>query len=85
MDENPNSGFSVTSFVNENNVRLTWIAFFSQWTLWGLVYFVRHVFGEENDKPAPAEQDTEAAAKKAKWKPEGAFGVSKFSFLSFHQ
>ncbi|KAI7852791.1 hypothetical protein BDC45DRAFT_537003 [Circinella umbellata] len=74
MDENPNSGFSVTSFVNESNVRLTWIAFFTQWTLWGLVYFIRHVFGEDNSKPAPAEPDAEASAQKAKWKPEGALG-----------
>ncbi|KAI8145659.1 hypothetical protein BJV82DRAFT_601768 [Fennellomyces sp. T-0311] len=73
--QNPNSGFTVQTFVLDNNVRLTWIAFFTLWVLWGFVYFLRHVFGEDsNEKPAPAEQDPETAAKKAKWQPQGAFG-----------
>ncbi|KAI9491164.1 hypothetical protein BDB00DRAFT_834068 [Zychaea mexicana] len=72
--ENPKSGFNVASFVLDRYVRLAWIAFFTLWTLWGLVYFLRHIFGEDQDKPAPAEEDAEAAAKRAKWKPEGGFG-----------
>lgn len=77
---NPKSGFSVSTFVQESHVRNTWIAFFTLWVLWGLVYFVRHIFAEDTaDKPAPAEQssqDPEAAAtkKKLKWKPQGGFG-----------
>lgn len=86
---NPKTGFSVSSFVQETHVRTTWIAFFSLWVLWGLVYFVRHVFAEDtSDKPAPADQppssssqdpEAEAAAgtkdkKKLKWKPQGSFG-----------
>lgn len=69
----------VNDFVADYDVRLTWIAFFTLWVLWGFVYFVRHVFGEDTEKPAPA-QDSEQAGEskptKKKWKPEGGFGVS---------
>lgn len=66
----------VDSFLEDNNVRLTWIAFFTLWVLWGLVYFVRHVWADTAaEKPAPASQDPEAGGK-AKWKPQGGFGVS---------
>lgn len=69
----------VNDFVADYDVRLTWIAFFTLWVLWGFVYFVRHVFGEDTEKPAPA-QDSEQAGEskptKKKWKPEGSFGVS---------
>ncbi|KAJ8656347.1 hypothetical protein O0I10_007912 [Lichtheimia ornata] len=67
----------VNDFVIDQDVRLTWIAFFTLWVLWGLVYFVRHVFGEDTEKPAPA-QDSEQAGEskptKKKWRPEGGFG-----------
>lgn len=69
----------VNDFVIDQDVRLTWIAFFTLWVLWGLVYFVRHVFGEETEKPAPAqdsEQAGESKTNKKKWRPEGGFGVS---------
>lgn len=64
----------VNAFVSDRNVRLTWIAFFTQWVLWGLVYFVRHAFGHESEGPAPA-ADPEQEGKK-KWRPDGAVGVS---------
>ncbi|ORY94567.1 hypothetical protein BCR43DRAFT_476343 [Syncephalastrum racemosum] len=64
----------VDSFLEDNNVRLTWIAFFTLWVLWGLVYFVRHVWADNaTEKPAPASQDPEAASK-PRWKPQGGFG-----------
>ncbi|KAF7727995.1 hypothetical protein EC973_006760 [Apophysomyces ossiformis] len=65
------NGYDLDSFVAEWHVRLTWIAFFTLWVLWGLVYFIRHVIGD-TDKPAPAPQDPESASK-PKWKPEGGF------------
>lgn len=64
----------VNAFVSDHNVRLTWIAFFTQWVLWGLVYFVRHAFGHDSEGPAPA-ADPEQEGKK-KWHPDGAMGVS---------
>ncbi|EIE81195.1 hypothetical protein G6F46_005207 [Rhizopus delemar] len=44
------------SFVADHYVRTSWIAFFTLWTLWGLVYFIRHAFSrtDMNNKPAPA-------------------------------
>ncbi|KAI7877815.1 hypothetical protein K492DRAFT_238930 [Lichtheimia hyalospora FSU 10163] len=62
----------VNAFVSDHNVRLTWIAFFTQWVLWGLVYFIRHAFGHDSEGPAPA-ADPEQETKK-KWQPEGAMG-----------
>ncbi|KAI7878923.1 hypothetical protein K492DRAFT_179096 [Lichtheimia hyalospora FSU 10163] len=56
MDKN------IDAFVSDNNVRLTWIAFFTQWVLWGAVYLLRHVVSEgESSKTS---EDPETAAKK---------------------
>lgn len=55
------------NFASNHYVRSSWIAFFTLWTLWGLVYFLRHAFGRPenhptNTRPAPATDDPEAAA-----------------------
>ncbi|KAI7868637.1 hypothetical protein BDF14DRAFT_1966557 [Spinellus fusiger] len=42
----PKNGFTVDTFVNQRYVKSTWIAFFVLWILWGLVYFLRNVVGD---------------------------------------
>lgn len=69
MDKNLNS------FVSDYYVRTTWIAFFTQWVLWGLVYVVRHAFvADEAGAVATTvtAQDPETAATKHEskfWNP----------------
>ena len=50
-------------FVADGNVRLTWIAFFTQWVLLGSVYLLRHVVG--NAEKTATSEDPETAAKKS--------------------
>lgn len=56
MDKN------IDAFVSDSNVRLTWIAFFTQWVLWGAVYLLRHVVSEGDS--SKTSEDPEAVAKK---------------------
>lgn len=63
----------VSAFVSDHYVRLTWIAFFTQWVLWGLVYFLRHVFADP--EKTSAADDAEAGEKK-RFLPAGGFTVS---------
>ncbi|KAI9484651.1 hypothetical protein BDB00DRAFT_854226 [Zychaea mexicana] len=51
-------------FVADGNVRLTWIAFFTQFVLLGAVYLLRHVVGDA-EKTAATSEDPETAAKKS--------------------
>ncbi|KAI8150280.1 hypothetical protein BJV82DRAFT_548827 [Fennellomyces sp. T-0311] len=71
-------------FVADSNVRLTWIAFFTQWVLLGFVYLLRHGVGDA-EKTAAAAEDPETAAKKsALWKGSDAFAnrvASAYSVL----
>ncbi|CAO3702085.1 unnamed protein product [Rhizopus stolonifer] len=63
-----------SNFLSNHYVRSSWIAFFALWVLWGLVYFLRHAFGdsEETTKPTPARNDPETAEqatpKESRWK-----------------
>ncbi|KAI9264065.1 hypothetical protein BDA99DRAFT_559376 [Phascolomyces articulosus] len=50
-------------FVADSNVRLTWIAFFTQWVLLGVVYLLRHFVGDA-EKTSTASEDPETAEKK---------------------
>ncbi|KAI7874920.1 hypothetical protein K492DRAFT_137172 [Lichtheimia hyalospora FSU 10163] len=70
MDKNLNS------FLSDHYVRTTWIAFFTLWVLWGLVYVVRHAFVADDNEiktvAATAPQDPETAATKHEskfWNP----------------
>lgn len=67
MDKNLNS------FVSDYYVRTTWIAFFTQWVLWGLVYVVRHALvADDSDNNKTASQDPETVATKHEskfWNP----------------
>ncbi|KAJ8657928.1 hypothetical protein O0I10_006456 [Lichtheimia ornata] len=63
MDKN------IDAFVSDNNVRLTWIAFFTQWVLWGAVYLLRHVVSEGGESSKTSEDPETAAKKEGKfWK-----------------
>ncbi|KAI8381217.1 uncharacterized protein BYT42DRAFT_565711 [Radiomyces spectabilis] len=66
MDIQSKNGYTVNSFVRESHVRLTWIAFFTLWVLWGLVYFLRHALSCCKDKGTAAAEDAEAGESKAK-------------------
>ncbi|CEG74004.1 hypothetical protein RMATCC62417_09280 [Rhizopus microsporus] len=66
------------NFASNHYVRSSWIAFFTLWTLWGLVYFIRHAFGRDDTNPntraaAPATNvdDPEAANNAAGTKGTG--------------
>ncbi|KAI8099976.1 uncharacterized protein BX664DRAFT_273562 [Halteromyces radiatus] len=62
-------------FITDFHVRLTWIAFFTLWVLWGLVYTIRFILGE-NNKPTP-QADAEAGAttsEKKTWNQGGFVG-----------
>ncbi|KAI9317723.1 hypothetical protein BX666DRAFT_1664197 [Dichotomocladium elegans] len=48
----------VNRFVLNHDVRLTWIAFFTQWALWGTIYFLRHL---TDDKPSSTTVSAAAA------------------------
>ncbi|ORX58070.1 hypothetical protein DM01DRAFT_1333743 [Hesseltinella vesiculosa] len=66
---------SIDDFVVDNYVRLQWIAFLTLWVLWGLVYTIRFVLGEDN-KTAAAQPDAEAAGgEKKAWAANGGFGA----------
>lgn len=53
-------------FITDYYVKRTWIGFFTLWVLWGLVYAIRFVIGE-NKKPSP--QDPESGATTSDKKP----------------
>ncbi|KAI9321058.1 hypothetical protein BX666DRAFT_1267581 [Dichotomocladium elegans] len=56
MDKN------IDSFVSDNYVRLTYIAFFTQWVFWGLIYTLRHILGDIDKTATAASEDPEASA-----------------------
>ncbi|CAO3648888.1 unnamed protein product [Cunninghamella blakesleeana] len=57
-------------FLADHYVRLQWIAFFTLWVLWGLVYAIRFTFS--HDKPTPVTEDTEAGtSEKRRWVKQG--------------
>ena len=37
---------SIATFLMIHNVKLAWIAFFALWVYWGLIWFLRHAFGD---------------------------------------
>lgn len=68
-------------FIADNHVRLAWIAFFTLWVLWGLVYTIRFILGESN-KPSP---DPEANQTEKKiWVQQGGYSVSTRSCKTNH-
>ncbi|KAI7904074.1 uncharacterized protein BX663DRAFT_506317 [Cokeromyces recurvatus] len=48
MDSPSTRGNVISAFVADPYVRSAWIAFFTLWVLWGLTYFLRHVFARDN-------------------------------------
>lgn len=38
-------GYSISAFMANRYVRSYWIAFFALWVYWGLLWFLRHAFG----------------------------------------
>ncbi|CAO3654087.1 unnamed protein product [Cunninghamella echinulata] len=46
----------IDEFLLDGYVRSQWIAFFTLWILWGLVYAIRFIF--QSDKPGPAPENT---------------------------
>lgn len=48
---------SLAAFIQDRNVKLYWIAFFTLWVYWGLIWFVRHVFGDGHRGPDYAGRD----------------------------
>lgn len=37
---------SIATFLMIHNVKLAWVAFFALWVYWGLIWFLRHAFGD---------------------------------------
>ncbi|SAM04083.1 hypothetical protein [Absidia glauca] len=59
-------------FISDSHVRLAWIAFFTLWVLWGLVYTIRFIIGDSN-KPTP---DPEAnQSEKKVWAQQGGYST----------
>ncbi|KAI7880521.1 hypothetical protein K492DRAFT_130010 [Lichtheimia hyalospora FSU 10163] len=45
-----------------HNVKLAWIAFFALWVYWGLIWFLRHAFGDEEQQESTTRQEGDAEA-----------------------
>lgn len=37
---------SLAAFLMNHNIKFAWVAFFALWVYWGLLWFVRHAFGD---------------------------------------
>lgn len=46
LNYGPAYGYSISSFMANRYVRLSWAAFFALWVYWGLLWFLRHAFGD---------------------------------------
>ncbi|KAG2192406.1 hypothetical protein INT46_007885 [Mucor plumbeus] len=73
MDNNRQQS-SISTFVTDPYVRSSWIAFFTLWVLWGLVYFLRHAFGNDYANHTTTTTKTGTAAAPAVQDPETTVG-----------
>ncbi|KAI9317526.1 hypothetical protein BX666DRAFT_1938107 [Dichotomocladium elegans] len=67
----------ITDFLTDRSVRSYWIAFFTQWVLWGLVYFIRHIFGYDAAERPATSAEPEATEE---GKPRKRFAMGAGSF-----
>ncbi|KAL1926298.1 hypothetical protein VTP01DRAFT_5995 [Rhizomucor pusillus] len=51
LNYGPAYGYSISSFMANRYVRLSWAAFFALWVYWGLLWFLRHAFGDGHQGP----------------------------------